>query len=102
MLTANPEGDAAADDLRDAGIEVARVMDARAGQTVRRAVGGRAGLRAVQLGDGTRVDADLLVVSTGWTAPTALLSMAGDRPVWDAAAARFVPAGGLQDGVLAA
>ena len=105
VVSANPEGDAAAADLRAAGIDVAAVVDARAGRTVRRAVGGRGpegGVRAVELGDGTRIEADLLVVSTGWTAPTSLLSMAGERAVWDAAAARFAPGDGLPDGVLAA
>ena len=32
VLTANADGDAAVDDLRQAGVEVARVLDARAGE----------------------------------------------------------------------
>jgi sarcosine oxidase, subunit alpha len=101
VVTANPEGDAAAETLERAGVEVARVVDARRGEDVRRALG-RRGVAAVELGDGSRVDCDLLVVSVGWTAPTALLNMAGDRPVWAAEAARFVPGRDLPASVLAA
>ena len=100
VLTGNPEGDAVEADLRRVGIEVARVVDARSGHTVRKAHGGRR-LQAVELGDGSKVEADLLVVSTGWTAPTSLLNMAGDRPVFDTTANRFRPGGDLPDTVLA-
>jgi sarcosine oxidase, subunit alpha len=101
VLTANPEGDAAAEDLRRVGVEVAEVVDARRGQDVVR-VHGRAGVRAVELADGRRIEADLLVTATGWTAPTALLNMAGDRPVYSPRAARFVPGGGYGADVLVA
>ncbi|CAN5163839.1 sarcosine oxidase subunit alpha family protein [soil metagenome] len=101
VITANPEGDAAVEDLRSAGVEVARVLDARHGQTEVRALG-RGGVEAVELNRGERIECDLLVTSTGWTAPTSLLNMAGDRPVYDAAAARFFPGGDLPDTVLAA
>ena len=33
-------------------------------------------------GSGERIDCDLLVTAVGWTAPTSLLNMAGDRPVY--------------------
>jgi sarcosine oxidase subunit alpha len=100
VLTANGTGDAAAERLSSVGVDVARVLDARRGETVRRAVG-RGGVVAVECGDGSKVAADLLVTATGWTAPTSLLNMAGDRPVWDAAAARFVPGDDLPPTVLA-
>ena len=101
VLTANSEGDAAVDDLARVGVDVVRVVDARDGETIRRATG-RGRLQAVELEDGTVVGADLLVTATGWTGPTSLVNMAGDRPVWDAAAARFVPSGiGLPPTVLA-
>jgi sarcosine oxidase subunit alpha len=100
VLTANAEGDAAAADLARAGVEVVRVLDARGGQGLRRAIG-RGGVRSVELADGTRVDCDLLITSVGWTAPTSLLNMAGDRPVYLEQAARFVPGGGFPDTVLA-
>jgi sarcosine oxidase subunit alpha len=101
VLTANPSGDAAADDLRRIGVEVAEVVDARRGGDVLR-VHGRSSVRAVELADGRRIEADLLVTATGWTAPTALLNMAGDRPVYSPRAARFLPGGGYGEDVLVA
>src|SRR5580658_1829603 len=99
VLTANADGDAAAADLRQAGVEVARVLDARAGQDILR-VRGHKGVQAVQASDGTTTECDLLVTATGWTAPSSLLSMAGDRPAYNPRAARFFP-GSLPDDVLA-
>jgi sarcosine oxidase, subunit alpha len=90
VLTANAEGDTAIADLKRAGVEVARVEDARLGGDVR-AVRGRGGVRAVEFADGTRVGCDLLVTAVGWTAPTSLLNMAGNRPVYSVRAARFLP-----------
>ncbi len=90
VLTANGEGDTAIADLKRAGVEVARVEDARLGGDVR-AVRGRSGVRAVEFGDGTTVGCDLLVTAVGWTAPTSLLNMAGNRPVYSERAARFLP-----------
>jgi sarcosine oxidase subunit alpha len=122
VFTANGEGDAAAADLEEAGVEIARLVDARRGENIVRALtarggtadrirltvsdlagrgaGGLTGLTGVELGDGSTVECDLLVTAVGWTAPTSLLNMAGDRPVYDAAAARFRPGDGLPDSVL--
>lgn len=91
VLTANEEGDAAAADLQRAGVEIARVVDARSGGDVVRARG-RGRVREVEIAGGETVEADLLVTSVGWTAPTALLNMAGDRPLYNRRAARFFPA----------
>lgn len=91
VLTANAEGDSTVDDLERAGIEVAKVVDARAGGNVTSANGSSKGVQSVKLGDGSKVDADLLVTAVGWTAPTSLLNMAGDRPVYDDSTARFFP-----------
>jgi sarcosine oxidase, subunit alpha len=99
VLTANADGDAAVADLRQAGVEVARVLDARAGQDILR-VRGHKGVQGVQAADGTTTECDLLVTATGWTAPASLLSMAGDRPAYDPRAARFFP-GRLPDDVMA-
>ena len=100
VLTANGEGDTAIADLKRAGVEVARVEDARLGGDVR-AVRGRGGVRAVEFADGTRVGCDLLVTAVGWTAPTSLLNMAGNRPVYSERAARFLPdAAALPEDVL--
>jgi sarcosine oxidase subunit alpha len=91
VLTANSDGDAAVEDLIRAGVEVARVADARTGLTITAATGGSKGVAGVVLSDGSKIEADLLVTAVGWTAPTSLINMAGDRPVYDAAAARFFP-----------
>jgi sarcosine oxidase subunit alpha len=90
VLSANADGDAAIGDLKRAGVQVVRVEDARLGGDIVAATG-RMGLRSVQVADGTRVSCDLLVIAAGWTAPTALLNMAGDRPVYNQRAARFFP-----------
>ena len=90
VFTANSDGDAAAADLDRAGVEVAAVIDGRDGRRVSAAQGPPKALEAVVAG-GTRTEADLLVVAAGWTAPTSLLNMAGDRPVYDPDAARFFP-----------
>ena len=92
VMTANGDGDSAVADLERAGVEVTRVVDARGGETVTEAHGPAKSVASVVLGDGSTVDADLLVTAIGWTAPTSLLNMAGDRPVYDPAAARFFPA----------
>ena len=99
VLTANPSGDAAVTALEDAGVEIAAVLDARRDETVVRATGGRR-LSRVTDSAGRRHRADLLVTATGWTTPTSLLNMAGDRPVYSRDAARFLPAS-LPDDVLA-
>jgi sarcosine oxidase subunit alpha len=91
VLTANPSGDAAIADLERAGVDIAAVLDARKGVGVLTAEGGRE-LTSVLDSRGNRHHADLLVTATGWTAPTALLNMAGDRPVYHAQSARFLPA----------
>jgi sarcosine oxidase subunit alpha len=101
VFTANVEGEAAAADLDAAGVDVVRIVDARRGGNVVRARGGSR-LEAVELADGSTIGCDLLVTATGWTAPTSLLNMAGDRPVYDRRAARFVPGDRLRDGVLPA
>jgi len=100
VFSANADGDAAAKDLGRAGVEVARVVDARRGGDIVR-VGGGKGVRYVECADGARIDCDLLVTAVGWTAPTSLLNMAGDRPVYSERAARFFPRE-LPDDVLAA
>ncbi|MDQ3709366.1 MAG: sarcosine oxidase, partial [Actinomycetota bacterium] len=88
VFTANPDGDAAAADLERVGVDVAAVVDARRGESVVRASGGKQ-VQAVELTDASTVACDLLVTAVGWTAPTSLLNMAGDRPVYSPRAARF-------------
>ncbi|GAA4118398.1 2Fe-2S iron-sulfur cluster-binding protein [Enteractinococcus coprophilus] len=100
VVTANPEGDAAVEDLRRAGVEVVAVVDARQGDTVVRATG-RGRVQSVELSTGQKIAADLLVTAVGWTAPTSLLNMSGDKPYYEPQAARFLP-GGTEEGVYAA
>ncbi len=90
VLTANGSGDAAVADLLRAGVEVARVEDARRGGDVVAAFG-RTGLRSVRVADGTKISCDLLVTAVGWTAPTLLIDSPGHRPVYSERAARFLP-----------
>ncbi len=91
VFTANADGDAAAADLDRAGVEIAAVIDGRQGHRVSSTQGSPRAVEAVVSG-GNRIEADLLVVAAGWTAPTSLLNMAGDRPVYDPPAARFFAA----------
>ena len=91
VFTANAEGDATVADLERIGVDVVKVVDARTGGNIVAAHGGSKRVSSVELGDGSTIEADLLVIACGWTAPTSLLNMAGDRPVYDAAAARFFP-----------
>ncbi len=91
VLTANPEGDAAAADLTRVGVKVSRIVDARNGENVVSANGSSRALRSVTLADGSEVETDLLITATGWTAPTSLLNMSGDRPVYHPGSARFYP-----------
>ncbi len=90
VLTANSAGAAAAADLERVGVDVVRVEDARSGGDIVR-VHGRGRVRAVELGGGERVECDLVVTATGWTAPVSLLTMAGHVPAYDEMAARFRP-----------
>ena len=90
VFTANASGDDAAADLGRAGVEIAAVVDGRQGRRVSSTQGSPKAVEAVVVG-GARIEADLLVVAAGWTAPTSLLNMSGDRPVYDPAAARFFP-----------
>ena len=100
-FSASPEGDAAANDLERAGIEIAARLDARRGERIVRARG-RHALTEVEIDGGRRVGCDLLIVACGWTAPTSLLNMSGNRPVYNSTAARFVPGDGLAENVMVA
>ena len=100
VFSANESGDAAAEDLRRSGVDVARVVDARRDEDIVRAKGDSKVLRSVECADGAEIECDLLVTAVGWTAPTSLANMAGDKPVYDKRAARFFPSS-LPENVLA-
>src|SRR5215208_831014 len=70
--------------------ERAVVFSANRGSDIVKVSGGN-NVRAVECADGAKVECDLLVTAVGWTAPTSLANMAGDRPVYDERAARFFP-----------
>ncbi len=89
VFSANDSGDAAAADLDNAGCDVT-LIDARNGNRVNRTRGLAGAVTEVDV-QGRPVEADLLVTAVGWTAPTSLLNMAGDRPTYDPDAARFFP-----------
>ncbi len=89
VFTANDEGDQTVQDLERVGIEIVRVVDARRGENIVAASGGAKSVESVELADGTSYEADLLITAVGWTAPTSLLNLAGDRPAYDSDAARF-------------
>ncbi len=91
VFTANESGDQTVEDLERAGVEIAGVVDARSGGNITGTEGSQKAISSVTLGNGSSIDADLLVTAVGWTAPTSLLNMSGDRPVYDPAAARFFP-----------
>ncbi|MDW3179499.1 MAG: 2Fe-2S iron-sulfur cluster-binding protein [Acidimicrobiia bacterium] len=93
VFTANDSGDHAVATLEEAGVEIAEVVDARTGGNIVSTDGTQRATHEVELGDGRRVEADLLVTAVGWTAPTSLLNMSGDHPVYDPASARFFPSG---------
>jgi len=99
VLSANQTGDAVVGDLRRVGLEIVKTLDARKGHSVVSARG-RKGVKQVIDSSGQSHSADLLVVATGWTTPTSLLNMAGDRPVYDPRSARYMPST-LPDDVMA-
>jgi sarcosine oxidase subunit alpha len=103
VFTNNSEAHRMALDLTAAGIEVAAVVDARAGHAVVATKGGRA-LRAVAIapideqgrpsGAPTWIDCDLLAVSGGLTPSVHLHSHTGGKLAWDETIAAFVPGAG--------
>jgi sarcosine oxidase subunit alpha len=93
VVSANASGAAAVADLERAGVTVVEVVGAESLLAAR----GRGRLTRVQLDSGRSIAADLLITATGWTTPTSLLNMAGDRPAYARHAARFLPTGGADD-----
>ncbi len=94
----NDDGLRTADDLRAAGIEVASVLDARTGAAIVD-TRGRKALRQIILADGTRIDADCLAVSGGWSPNVHLTCHQRGRPVWSDRISGFVPGGVLPPGL---
>jgi len=117
VFTTCDSGRAAADDLVAAGVNVVRVIDARADASalsaaplLREAVvtgtRGRHGLTAIRLreaGGGERwVESDCLAVAGGWTPTVGLSCHRNNRPLWREDLAAFVPAPDAVPGMTAA
>jgi sarcosine oxidase subunit alpha len=91
IVSADEAGLDAAEDLRRAGTEVARVVDLRSSRPARLAARGRHGRLESVLVDGETVDCDLLVMSGGRQPAYSLLAQAGARVDYDARRSIFVP-----------
>ncbi|MEM6637454.1 MAG: sarcosine oxidase subunit alpha family protein [Pseudomonadota bacterium] len=111
ILTNNDSGWRTAQDLTALGIEVSAIMDTRdqvdqsfegvraiTGARVT-GTGGRHGLRSVQLNGATKIDADCLAVSGGWSPNLQLTCHHRGKPVWNNEAAAFLPGHDLPPGL---
>ncbi len=90
VLASDERGLESADELREAGVAVPRVVDLREGAREVAAEGRRGQVRRVVV-DGEAVDCDLVVVSGGRQPAYALLAEAGARVEYDDALGVFVP-----------
>lgn len=97
VFVTNDRGFAAADVLGEAGVEVVRTIDARAGELVVRA-GGRARVEEVVVrntdGSSAALEADLLAVSGGWNPNLSLWRSIGGGLRYDEERACFLPEDG--------
>ena len=93
-----------ADDLRDAGLDVSAIVDARTDGPSRKDIEirrgvvcgtrGRRGLRSVRVranGRDSWIDVDCLAVAGGWNPAVHLACHTGGRPTWSDDIAAFVP-----------
>ncbi|HEY2964796.1 MAG TPA: 2Fe-2S iron-sulfur cluster-binding protein [Actinomycetota bacterium] len=97
VFAANDLGLRVADVLREAGVDVARIVDARSGELVIEALGGERLERIlVRTTDGGEeaFDVDLLAVSGGWNPNLGLWRSIGGGLRYDDERATFVPDGG--------
>ncbi|MGI9393354.1 MAG: 2Fe-2S iron-sulfur cluster-binding protein, partial [Boseongicola sp.] len=101
VFTNNDDGLRTADDLRAKGIEIAQVIDARAGDVVINTAG-RKGIRRILLNNNKWIEADWLAVSGGWSPNVALTCHHRGRPTWRDDIAGFVPGGDLPPGMTVA
>jgi sarcosine oxidase, subunit alpha len=97
VFTTNDSAYDAAKDLTEAGIEIAEIVDTRQGQVVT-GVDGDTGVSTVEVaplagGATRRYDADLLLVSGGWSPVLHLYSQAGGRLRFDEERGAFVADG---------
>ena len=115
IFTNNDDGWATAYDLHKAGVEITTIIDSRpdcqkippdgvphvlGGRVVNSS--GRLGLSSILLNNGSRIPADCLAVSGGWSPNVHLTCHQRARPVWDNAIAGFVPGAILPEGMIVA
>ncbi len=96
VFTTNGAALVAAEILRDAGVELVAIADARSGEVVSRALGeGRVESATIRDADGVErtVEADLILVSGGWNPAVQLWRAIGGGLRWDETLATFVPDG---------
>jgi sarcosine oxidase subunit alpha len=91
VLGADDDALAVADDLREAGVAVPRVVDLRELRPRELAAEGRNGRLKRLLVDGEAIDCDLLVASAGRQPSYSLLAQAGARVEFDEGRGVFVP-----------
>ncbi len=115
IFTNNDDGWVTATDLHAAGIEVSAIIDTRdtcqntppPGVTCVRGghitnTHGRLGLTAITLANGTRIPADCLAISGGWSPAVHLTCHQRGRPVWRDDIAAFVPGSEMPVGLYVA
>ncbi|MEO0912094.1 MAG: sarcosine oxidase subunit alpha family protein [Pseudomonadota bacterium] len=101
IFTNNDDGLRTAEDARAKGLEVARIVDTRKGETITDTKG-RLGIRSVTLNTGQRIEVDCLAVSGGWSPNVHLTCHHRSRPVWTDAIAAFTPGPNLPQGMAVA
>ena len=91
VFATNADAIAAARDLEAAGVEIARIADARDGARVTGTEPDALGRLAAVFVDGERIPADLLLVSGGWNPTVHLWTHTRGTVRFDAAIGGFVP-----------
>ena len=113
IFTNNDDGWATAKDLHAAGVEITAIIDTRpdcqktppagalcvrGGHVVNSK--GRLGLSSILIHNGTRIPADCLAVSGGWSPNVQLTCHHRGKPIWNDTIAGFVPGRTLPDGMI--
>ncbi len=113
IFTNNDDGWETAKDLHASGVEITGIVDTRpncqkipptgvpcvrGGYVVNSK--GRLGLSSILINNGTRIPADCLAVSGGWSPNVHLTCHHRGRPIWNAAIAGFVPGPTLPEGMI--
>ena len=93
VFTNNDSTDRLVADLRSAGVEIAAVIDARAGNLITDTQGDENGITGITV-EGQRIDCDFLCVSGGFNPAVHLFSQVGGRLRYDERLACFVPGEG--------